>query len=261
MEGWHCLSARNVSHDGKLDLLLDLSIALGLRCPSEHSMQLLAALHKISCEGPEQVRLLGCEEKLQAVRHVKRVFHRKISGLPPPLHHVANLHATSAAFKAEFPQVYASVDKASEPVISPIPEHIMRELQYSFPMRSTKKAAPAPAQMNELLLQQVLQVAGRALGLSGEHCFGGGSSNDPHPDPDVDSSATAASHAAATAASSDTRANPAEGTADTSDTRATSEAGCPAHSSTRQKSGYPQGPETNSRGGHARYLKGYGREG
>ena len=179
MEGWHCLSAHSVSHEGKLHLLLDLAIALGLRWPTEASMQMVATLHKISCEGPEQVKLLGYDEKLQAVRHVKRIFHRKISGLPPPLHHVANLHATSAAFKAEFPQVYASVYKASEPVISPIPEHIMRELQYSFPMRSTKKVAPTTAQMNELLLQQVLQMAGRALGLSGEHCFGGGSSKDP----------------------------------------------------------------------------------
>lgn len=176
MEQWHCLSDRRVSHEGKLDLLVDLAIGLGLRCPTEPSVQLLATLHTMSCHGPEQIKFLAFDEKLQALRSTKRVFKRKISGLPTPVNYIANLPSSTAAFKAEFPQVYACLYKTSEPVASPIPESLLRELQHSFPMRCTKKAALPAAQMGDVsgMMQQVLQMAGRALGMVG---FGGGCSS------------------------------------------------------------------------------------
>ena len=162
MQQWHCLSDLRIADSSKLDIVLDIAVGLGLRWPSEPTVQLMTTLWRLACDGPDQVKLLPWDIKLGYVRQVKAVWKRKIANIPPPDHYFDVLPATSDAFKQDFPGAFAALYGSSEPVACPVPEAYLRELQDTFPMRSTKKAPPsAPTSQGDVFaaaFAQVMQV-------------------------------------------------------------------------------------------------------
>jgi len=140
MSQWHLFSDRSVVEDTKLDVMLDLCLSLGLRCPSEHTFQMLTMLWRLAVSGPEQLDGLAWSAKLDYLHHVKRVFKRKASRVVSPAHFILELPPLPATFKADHPDVYREVFAHSEPTKCPIPLPILKGYQDRFPCRSTRQA-------------------------------------------------------------------------------------------------------------------------
>ena len=64
METWHALSDLRVLEASKLDLVLDVPRALGLRFPSETTFQVLATMHCLATHGPDRAKGLSMDAKL-----------------------------------------------------------------------------------------------------------------------------------------------------------------------------------------------------
>ena len=96
METWHALSDLRVLEASKLDLVLDVPRALGLRFPSETTFQVLATMHCLATHGPDRTKSLSMDAKLAFFRHVKATFKRKVANLAAPLHFIDILPGASA---------------------------------------------------------------------------------------------------------------------------------------------------------------------
>ncbi len=158
VDTWHSLANSNVSEEAKLDLLLDLSIGLGARNPSEDTFAMLTALHRMSVDGPEQVKALSWNFRLECNQHTKRVFRRKVSGLVPPFAFLEVLPTVPTTFKAAYPEEWTKIYGTSPPVSCPMGEARVRHVQDLIPRRNTKKAvALEQPDMLSTILQPMLQ--------------------------------------------------------------------------------------------------------
>ena len=137
-EQWFCFSDLNVATEAKLDLLLDASVHLGLRNPTERTFQMLARLHQLAAQGPDKTRLMSFEQRFAAVQYAKRTLRRKTSSLPAPYKYIPTLPEDPADFQDDCPDIYTAVFGTNNPVRCPIPPATLQACQAAFPMRSTK---------------------------------------------------------------------------------------------------------------------------
>ena len=144
-EQWFALSDRQIQDAAKLDIVLDLATHLGLRHPTEATFQMMASLHCLGSMGPDHVRGMAFDRRLQAVQHTKRTFRRKCSHLPQPMHFFDVLPEDPESFREGSAEMFEAVFGKTPPVRCPIPEATLRSTQADFPMRSTKKAVSMAA--------------------------------------------------------------------------------------------------------------------
>ena len=175
MSQWHGFSDRSIAAEPKLDAILDHSVALGMRNPTESTVQLITTLWRLSVVGPEHLAMIPYGQKLEFVHFVKRAIKRKTANLAAPLHYLVVLPCASQ-FKVDHPEIYGATFLSGDPVVCPIPMATLKEHQSSFPMRSTKRcpmvaqqgsSTDQMLQMMHIMMQQI-RGGGRDAGSSSD---------------------------------------------------------------------------------------------
>lgn len=139
-EHWEVLLANNGGTALKLSTIVDHLVALGLRSPTESTMQLLTGLYLICAEGPSQVRIMGHTQKLSMLRFCKRSLRQ--AGRHQPLVWLPALPQAPETLAKQQPTLYRAVFGDAPPVPCRISEVALREVCSSIAMRSSRHAPP-----------------------------------------------------------------------------------------------------------------------
>lgn len=158
---WHALLSHG-DESAKLDILLDTAIGLGLRSPKESTNQLLATLFRIAVDGIESAKAASWAVKYDSIAHVRRTLKTKVRGLQPPSIWVETLWRSPDAFRAACPTMYQVHFGQEAPVPCPLPEQMIRSVQSTVPMRSTRKASGMAVSVHDAqpgaMMQQIQQM-------------------------------------------------------------------------------------------------------
>lgn len=82
---WDHLGQASIVANAKLDAIIGLSIRLGLRCPSEHTLKLMNSLWLFCSEPTEELQRMSSQQKYTLLQHTKKEFDkaRKLACDPP----------------------------------------------------------------------------------------------------------------------------------------------------------------------------------
>jgi len=162
-EQWAKLMAEGIFWD-KVDMILQHCIRLGLRCPSEGTVQSVCALAMAVHEGLEQAGMHLPSEKHTHFLHCKSAFKRLIKTSRPSTF-LSVLPPSVATFKESFRSVFDSVFSEVAPVQCPLNMSALERLSQSIPMRKTNKdiannhvGTIAMANNSATMQQQMLQM-------------------------------------------------------------------------------------------------------
>ena len=162
----------------KLQVILLHLIVLGLRCPSETSVQRITTLYLLSCENPQQVKAMNATQKLAMVRHVKKQI--KAMATPDPLAYLSVLPAPSVML-SQHPVMYAAAFPGPGPCSFKMRHQEFIEVSATVAMRGSKLWTQNPVAessdfkqaagclMQQLQSMQQMQVQQMQL-LSGGRC-------------------------------------------------------------------------------------------
>ena len=136
---WAVLQGDEATHV-KLDALLQAAIMVGMRCPSETSVQLIAAVHLITAEGKAKALQMSPAMKLELARNVKSRFRSTLARMQQslPLTYVARLPLATATFKDEYPEWWEVAFADSPPIPSPIAAEQLHQMMGSIPMQGSR---------------------------------------------------------------------------------------------------------------------------
>ena len=140
---WAAFADRRGQPSGKLEVLLQHAVNLGLRHPSEQTLQTLVTLWLVSVFGADQVVCMPWSSKLQHLHMVKAAWKKVIAREPPPKERVETLPSEPAAFKKEFPSQWEVAFPSDAPIGCPVSEAAFRALQDGIPMRITNRRSGA----------------------------------------------------------------------------------------------------------------------
>ena len=126
---------------GDRDALLQHAARLGLRCPSEPTMQRLAAVSLIASEGPEKAMATSTAVRQAYFRSLKRAFKAYATGEPTV--YVVSLPDSPRLLRSLHRELYDAVYAAEGPVECPFAADCIHGVSV-FKMRGAA-AAPPPA--------------------------------------------------------------------------------------------------------------------
>ena len=126
---------------GDRDALLQHAARLGLRCPSEPTMQRLAAVSLIASEGPEKAMATSTAVRQAYFRSLKRAF--KAYAIGEPTVYVVSLPDSPRLLRSLHRELYDAVYAAEGPVECPFAADCIHGVSV-FKMRGAA-AAPPPA--------------------------------------------------------------------------------------------------------------------
>ncbi len=162
---WDILGDNRAGSHSKLEVILQHASALGLRNPTEGSVQTLTGLLLVASEGLAGASALTAASKYQTLQHIKKVMKKHVA--LPCAAWVAELPREPATFKMSFPSLHEEVFSAAAPVPFPYDALQFEAVCQGIPMRSSSKLlAPVPspnmAQLGSAvgmpaMMQQLLQ--------------------------------------------------------------------------------------------------------
>jgi hypothetical protein len=136
---WNLLQDDSEPTHVKLDALLQAAIHLGMKCPSETSMQTICAMHLL-LEGKKKALGLSPAMKLQMARNVKAKFRIMLQRLQIclPLTYVQALPQSATIYKDSFPEWWQVAFADRAPIPSRIEAHELHEMMACIPMRGSR---------------------------------------------------------------------------------------------------------------------------
>lgn len=137
---WDLLRAEQVSSAAKLEAVLSHAVVLGLRNPSENTLQALAALYIACAEGLGKGICLAPSMKyaiLQQTKKSLRAFLKKSTDTTAEFVHV--LPPSPPELKRLHPRTYAAAFPSSKPAPVPLDTTQFEALTSSIPMRSSSR--------------------------------------------------------------------------------------------------------------------------
>ena len=143
---WAKLQSDELPH-GKLEILLLAAVRVGLRNPSETSVQHLCAMHLLMSEGKSKSMQLTPAVKLECARNLKAKFKSILARMTPalPTDYVLRLPVSVVEF-AETHAVWHTFAFKDEP---PVPTRIqvaeLHEVMCSVPMRASRSDSKSSA--------------------------------------------------------------------------------------------------------------------
>lgn len=167
-----------------MEAVADLLCSLGLRHPTEPTVQLATAVYLIGAQGAAGALALSSESALYTFRAIKRAI--KVRGSKSPCQHVFSLPPSPASLARSHQELYAAVFSSAEPVPCPICPHELQQVAARIPMRMTRKPSMPVLQFESTGVQQMAQFAQglfqqmesmRAQQDRILHCMGGPASN------------------------------------------------------------------------------------
>jgi hypothetical protein len=184
-EQWNTLFSSDVASNGKLECILRHAARLGLKNPTEPTIQALCALYLLVAETGEE---MSAPVKLETAKVIKRKCKDVV--VDAVQCHVAMLPLEPGQFKATHPQLWNNVFGDSVPVQCRLPEGQFMRMQASIPMRVTRtdarasSSAPMVLQTNfgggaekmaGFMMQQMQAIMQQSQQIMQNCCGGGGS--------------------------------------------------------------------------------------
>ena len=157
---WKILLSPEESSTTKLALLIDFSISLGLRCPSEHSIHLLNSIWVVMSETSASLQRMSADAKHTLLLHTKRVFDQARLRASPPIAYIENLPAKPILLLQQQPNLFKTCYKED----SPIDPSIDLTTIFEFDMSYKCRGGGTSAQQTKQLVQQEPVVASPIAG-------------------------------------------------------------------------------------------------
>ena len=164
---WEVLQSAEVSASAKLERCLVHCGNLGLRNPSEGSMQVLTAIYMLCNDGQDNFDRMAPAMRMQTYKAIKSEFKRICTHMPPPAVRLQNLPVDPNVFKGSAPTLWALAFQDDEPApskftvatsqraVACIPMRLSRS--DSTPARASSAQQAAPDVGSGLLMGNVLQ--------------------------------------------------------------------------------------------------------
>ena len=134
---WDLMLSSAAASNLKMSTLVDHVIALGLRCPSEATVQKLATMFFICSEGVNETKTMASAHKLAVVKHLKGLT--KAQAKSNPLEYILVLPADLQVFKVKHLKTYEAVFPSEPPVLCRLDVGLVLDICSAVPMRSTRK--------------------------------------------------------------------------------------------------------------------------
>jgi hypothetical protein len=103
---WDQLCDVNLESAAKLTLIIAVVLALGLRCPSEHTIKLLCSFYLVVTEDPVSLLRMDPGAKLSMLIYVKSQFQSAVKRVQDPPAWLERLPDTPMELFRDFPAVY-----------------------------------------------------------------------------------------------------------------------------------------------------------
>ena len=164
---WEVLQSAEVTASSKLERCLIHCGNLGLRNPSEGSMQILTAVYMLCHDGQASFERMAPALRMQTCKAIKAEFKRMCTHLPPPPVRLQNLPCDPNALKVSAPTLWALAfpDEGPAPskfsvavlqcAVACIPMRLSRS--DSVPGRASSSQQAAPDVGSGLVMGNVLQ--------------------------------------------------------------------------------------------------------
>lgn len=144
-EQWQALQDEQQPTHLKLEVLLMACVRLGLKCPTEASVQLMTALHLLMTEGAAKTAAMQPGVKLEMARSIKSKLksmqHRLQESLPQE--YVQRLPPTPAEFRDAYPAWWNLAFSTLQPGKPRIKDHELHAAMAGIPMRASRADASA----------------------------------------------------------------------------------------------------------------------
>lgn len=137
-EQWQLLTNDKAHNDSKLEVIVTQASLLGLRHPSETTVQAMTAFFMASAQGFQQATSVLPSVKYQTNQHVKKMI-KKSSG-SPVCSWVPSLDREPSIFREKHPELYAHAFAKFPPAECPLDIVQLGSLAASIPARSTHKS-------------------------------------------------------------------------------------------------------------------------
>jgi hypothetical protein len=115
---WKTLTGENVEETQKLEVIVDAACALGLKFPSEPSIQAMTGLLLLCSKEPHEAMAMSAQCKHEYFKHCKFIFNKRQKGTP--IEWVSKLRAEPPQFKEVHGELHAAVFGADGPAICPL---------------------------------------------------------------------------------------------------------------------------------------------
>ena len=159
---WFALRNAQVSDGAKMQMVVDHLVAMGLRCPTESTVQAATCLYLLVAD-PEKAHTMHPSMKLFTFQAMKSKLKKQGSqAIPSDAEYITHLPMDPAECKASYPAVWAAAFKVEEcPTMCPISAADLSHGALSIPMRVTRHADAArmPVQVELPLSQATQQMA------------------------------------------------------------------------------------------------------
>lgn len=157
---WETLTQEEHSNE-KLDLILSVCGSLGLRCPTEPSLKLIASLWMLTGLAESEVQRSSRNQKGVMYAHVKKEFQKFRKSLADPLEYLNRLSQNPLQLLRDHEQVFKAHFKNSTPIACKIDLPYLHQFDMSYSCRmggSAKQStqldvSPAPQRQGLMMLQ------------------------------------------------------------------------------------------------------------
>ena len=124
--------------ESRIDVALDFLFRMGLRNPSEPTIQKIALGMMVVTEGFEQALEKDVQQKLALHKTVKGLIANKVKYMPKPVVWIQQLSASPALLQRDFPTVFESLYTSEQAVPSPLSVLQIEQLKRTSRMRKER---------------------------------------------------------------------------------------------------------------------------
>ncbi len=135
-EQWMLLLSNTASSSEKMSLIIQHASVLGLRCPTEGTMQKLTTLYLLCAEGVGPTKAMLASQKLAMLKHMKKEV--KALAKSNPLVYLQLLPQSPQLLLEEHCELYQTVFRSQPPVACKFCLQEFVEVSASVAMRSSK---------------------------------------------------------------------------------------------------------------------------
>lgn len=134
---WDIFLSENASSSLKLATMMDHLSKLGLRCPTEITMQRITGFFLMISEGVHESKCMSQQQKGAMLKHLKKEVKARCRS--DPLDYVETLPVDSSVFAAEHSTMSASVFSLGPPVPCKLDFNEWLDISQTVAMRSSRK--------------------------------------------------------------------------------------------------------------------------
>lgn len=140
---WESLKDMELPGASKLDMIIRTALNLGLRCPAEPTLKLMASLWMLCSEPDDVLTTMNRFQKLAMYQHVKGTFDTARKRAADPLHYITELPPNAVDYMQLYPEMYTAVFRDASPCQPQVHVAVLNELNDSYGCRGGNCGASA----------------------------------------------------------------------------------------------------------------------